>query len=106
MYSIYQSTYYTLYQSANERCFYIDFGQKIVRLSLCQLLSLRHKVRSIPIEYHFDSDFNKHGFEILLLCNKAHLFILNTLEILDLKQLVEQSFVTLGIANNKEVAKV
>ncbi len=25
---IFQSTYYTLYQAANERCFYVDFGQK------------------------------------------------------------------------------
>jgi hypothetical protein len=95
---IVQSTYYTLYQAADERCFYLDFGQKIVRMSLCQLLSLRHKVMSINIENHFDSDLNAHGFEVLMLCNKEHLFILNTLEVLDLKKLVSNSFVSLGLS--------
>jgi len=95
---IVQSTYYTLYQAADERCFYLDFGQKIVRMSLCQLLSLRHKVMSINIESHFDSDLNAHGFVVLMLCNKEHLFILNTLEVLDLKKLVSNSFVSLGLS--------
>ena len=95
---IVQSTYYTLYQAADERCFYLDFGQKIVRMSLCQLLSLRHKVMSINIESHFDSDLNAHGFEVLMLCNKEHLFILNTLEVLDLKKVVSNSFVSLGLS--------
>lgn len=95
---IFQSTYYTLYEAADERCFYIDFGQKIVRMSLCQLLALRHKVINIAIEDHFDSDLNAHGFEVLMLCNKEHLFVLNTLEILDLKKLVSYSFVSLGLS--------
>src|SRR6056297_3336847 len=100
---IFQSTYYTLYQAANERCFYIDFGQKMVRMSLCQLLALRHKVISIAIEDHFDSDLNAHGFEVLMLCNKEHLFVLNTLEILDLKNLIAESFVEIGLSAKKEL---
>ncbi|WP_437396461.1 hypothetical protein [Flagellimonas lutimaris] len=98
---IFQSAYYTLYQASNERCFYFDFGQKTVRMSLCQLLSLRHKVMSINIEAHFDSDLNAHGFEVLMLCNKEHLFILNTLEILDLKNLIDESFVAIGLSVNR-----
>ncbi|MFD2099843.1 hypothetical protein [Flagellimonas iocasae] len=100
------TSYYTLYQSVKERCFYVDFGQKMVRMSLCQLLALRYKVMSIPIESHFDGDLNKHGFEVLLLCNKEHLFVLNTYEILDLKQFVEQSFVALGLSVETEAAAV
>jgi len=99
---VHQSTYYTLYQSVKERCFYVDFGQKLVRMSLCQLLSLRHKVLSISIEDHFDGDLNKHGFEVLMLCNKEHLFVLNTLEILDLKHLVAQGFVAMGLSEERE----
>ncbi len=98
---IFQSTYYTLYQATNERCFYIDFGQKMARMSLCQLLALRHKVINIAIEDHFDSDLNAHGFEVLMLCNKEHLFVLNTLEILDLKNLIAQSFVEIGLSAPK-----
>lgn len=100
---IFQSTYYTLYQANKERCFYLDFGQKTVRMSLCQLLSLRHKVMSIAIEDHFDSELNTHGFEVLMLCNKEHLFILNTLELLDLKHLVENGFMAIGLSTKSEV---
>ncbi len=99
---IYQSKYYTLYQAANERRFYIDFGQKTIPMNLCQLIALRHKVMSISIEDHFDSDLNKHGFEVLLLCNKEHLFVLNTLEIIDLKALILHGFCALGIAATKQ----
>lgn len=100
---IYRSTYYTLYQSGEGRCFYIDFGQKLVKVSFCQLLAIRHKVLSIPIEDHFDGDLNKHGFELLQLCNKEHLFILNTLEVIDLKTLMEQGFSLLGLSVKQEV---
>jgi hypothetical protein len=89
-----------------ERCFYVDFGQKMVRMSLCQLLSLRYKVLSISIEDHFDGDLNRHGFEVLMLCNKEHLFVLNTFEVLDLKQLVNHSFVALGLSEERETVTV
>ncbi len=89
---LYISKFYTLYQADTERCFYLDLGQKTIRLSFCQFLALRHKVMSISIESHFDSNLNKHGFEMLMLCNKEHLFILNTLEVLDLKYLIDHSF--------------
>lgn len=94
-----RSKFYTLYQADKERCHYLDMGQKTVRLSFCQLLALRQKVTQIAIEDHFHSDLNKHGFEILTLCNNEHLFILNTLEVLDLKNLIHNSFVALGIAS-------
>ncbi|WP_222981931.1 hypothetical protein [Flagellimonas meishanensis] len=103
---VYSTKYYSLYQPSGERCFYVDFGQKTVRMSLCQLLSLRQRVLGIDIEHHFDSDLNRHGFEILLLCNKEHLFILNTLEILDLKELIQSGFVALGLASERIAAQV
>lgn len=101
MVEIHRSKYYTFYQAEHDRSFFLDFGQKTIRMSLCQLLALRHKILSISIEDHFDGDLNKHGFEILLLCNKEHLFILNTLEILDLKSLVDGSFVALGLSEKR-----
>lgn len=103
---IYQSKYYTLYLAEKERRFYIDFGQKAIPMNLCQLIALRHKVMSISIEDHFDSDLNKHGFEVLLLCNKEHLFVLNTLEILDLKNLVDHGFAAMGISATKALVAV
>jgi len=94
---VFCSKFYTLYQSDKEKCHYLDMDQKTIKLSFCQFLALRTKVQNISIEDHFDSDLNKHGFEVLVLCNKEHLFVLNTLELLDLKSLVEYSFVSLDV---------
>ena len=98
MKTVYSSKFYTLYQCDQERCYYLNMGQKTIRLTFCQFLALRQKVMSIRIEDHFDSNYNEHGLEILMLCNKEHLFILNTMEVLDLKYMVETSFVKLGVS--------
>lgn len=89
---LFQSYYFSSYQSDSDRCFYIDFGNKTVKLSLCQLLSIRKKVQDIDLESHFDEDLNYHGIEILTLCNREHLFVLDTLQIIDLKQLLKATF--------------
>ncbi len=99
METVYTSKYYSLSQSDSKRRFYIDFGHKTVQLSFCQLLALRQKINAIKITDHFDADLNKHGFEILMLCNKEHLFILNTFEVIDLKELVLNSFEILHQTN-------
>lgn len=97
METIHTSQYYSFFQSDKERCFYLDLGQKLVKLSFCQLLALRQKVWNIRIEDHFEDDGNVHGLEILVLCNKEHLFVLNTLEVLDLKELLVNVFSFLEI---------
>lgn len=97
-----KSKYYTLHQSDEERCYFIDFGNKSVKTSFCQLLALREKVKNINITNHFYSSENKHGLEILTLCNKEHLFILNTSEILDLTFLIKDSFIALGLSAASE----
>ena len=92
---VYKSKFYTLSHADNERCFYLDIGPRTLRLSFCQLLALRHKLFSIPIESHFYSDLNKHGFELIFLCNKEHLLLLDTLEILDMRELLQMGFALL-----------
>ena len=89
---LYQSQYFAAYQCDAKRCFFIDFGHKQVKLSLCQLLSLRQKVLKIDLESHFDEELNPHGIEIISLCNREHLFVMDTLQIVDLKQLLKASF--------------
>lgn len=100
------SEYYFFYQSDKERCFYIDLGQQTVRFSFCQLLSFRQLIWSIRIENHFDADLNPHGFEIISLCNTEHLFILNTLEILDIKKLINEAFTILYLTEDSAVPSI
>ena len=89
---LFKSHFFAAYQCDTKRCFFIDFGHKKVRMSLCQLLSLRQKVMNINLESHFDEDMNPNGIEIISLCNREHLFIMDTLQIIDLRQLLKASF--------------
>lgn len=89
---LYQSYYFSSYQCDHGRCFYIDFGHKQVKLSFCQLLALRQKVLAIDLSSHFDKDLNYNGIEILSLCNREHLFVFDTLQVIDLKQLLKATF--------------
>lgn len=89
---LYKSYYFASYQCDKSRSFYLDFGHKQVKLSFCQLLSIRQKVNSINLDSHFDKDMNYNGIEILTLCNREHLFILDTLQVIDLKQLIKATF--------------
>lgn len=89
---LYKSYYFASYQCDQGRCFYIDFGHKQVKLTFCQLLSLRHKILRVDLAAHFDKTQNNAGIEIISLCNREHLFIFDTLQILDLKELIKTSF--------------
>ncbi|MCM4159439.1 hypothetical protein FHG64_11215 [Antarcticibacterium flavum] len=93
---LHQSQFFTSYQSDRGRCFYFDFGHKVVKLSFCQLLALRQQVRKIDLDSHFDGT-NPHGMEILMLCNREHMFIFNTLETVDLKESVRGTFAMLEL---------
>lgn len=96
MRTLYKSRFFTSFQSDRGRCFYVDFGYKKVKMSFCQLLALRQKVLNIDIESHFENP-QHHGFEILMLCNKEHLFVFSTLEIISLRDLIKNTFTILEI---------
>lgn len=89
---LYKTYYFTSYQCDHSRSFCIDFGHKKVSLSFCQLLALRQKVQAIDISSHFDKDQNYSGIEIITLCNREHLFVFDTLQVMDLKQLLKATF--------------
>lgn len=96
MKELFQSRHYTSYQCDNGRCFHIDFQGKIVKFSFCQLLALRQQVRKINLNAHFSGE-NKNGIEILTLCNREHIFILDTSEVIDLQNLIHGTFVMLEL---------
>ncbi|MGS2762712.1 hypothetical protein [Sinomicrobium sp. M5D2P9] len=89
---LFKSRYYTAYQPEKGRCFFVDIQGKKIRMSFCQLLAFRQKILAMDLDAHFDSELNRHGIEILTLCNREHLFILDTLEVIDLKMFVQGIF--------------
>lgn len=93
---LYRSRYFTSYQSDRDRRFVFDFGHKNIQLSFCQLLALRQNVLKMDLDAHFSGE-NKHGQEILVLCNREHIFILDTHQVIDLKELMKGTFAMLEL---------
>lgn len=93
---LFQSANFTSYQCDKGRCFYIDFQGKTIKMRFCQLLALRQQVKKMNLTAHFSGE-NKHGIEILALCNREHIFVLSTSEVIDLLNLVHGTFVMLEL---------
>lgn len=93
---LHQSQFYISYQCDKKRCFFIAFPHKTIQLSCCQLLAFRQQVKEIDLEKHFNGE-NKHGMEALMLCNRKHFFLLNTLESIDLKEFIKGTFAMLEL---------
>lgn len=96
MKSLFATHFYESYQCDKSRSFYVDFNHKMVKFSFCQLLALRQQVNKFDPETHFNGQ-NKHGLEILILCNRNHIFILDTIQLLDLQQLIKGTFYSLEL---------
>ncbi|WP_372916811.1 hypothetical protein [Salegentibacter sp.] len=96
MNTLYKAQKFTSFQCDNSRVFYIEFEHKTVKLSFCQLLAFREQVKNIDLDAHF-SGKNKHGIEILVLCNRSHILIFGTLECIALKELMQGTFAMLEL---------
>ena len=88
---LYESGYFQCYQCDSRRCFFLVFEGKTIQLSFCQLLAFRTKVSRLDLSSHFSGE-NTFGTEILSLCNREHILILDTHQLIDLKQLVMVTF--------------
>lgn len=93
---LHQHHNFTSYQCDRSRAFYIDFGHKTIQLSFCQFLAFREQVKRIDLESHFNGK-NRHGLEILVLCNRAHIMIFDTRECIALKELLRGSLAMLEL---------
>lgn len=93
---LFQSRYFSSYQSDRDRRFIFDFGHKSIQLSFCQLLAFRQHVLRIDLDAHFTGE-NKHGLEILVLCNKEHILVFDTHQVIDLKDFMKGTFAMLEL---------
>ncbi|MGW1454045.1 hypothetical protein ACWBC2_03545 [Salegentibacter agarivorans] len=93
---LHQSQFFTSYQCDKQRCFFIEFPHKTIQLGFCQFLAFRQQVKEIDLDSHFNGQ-NPHGLEMLMLCNRQHFFVLNTLECIDLKEFITGSFAMLEL---------
>ncbi|MGY5851567.1 hypothetical protein [Salegentibacter sp. F14] len=96
MNTLYKAHNFTSFQCDRSRAFHIDFGDKLVKLSFCQLLALREQVKNIDLDAHFNGK-NAHGIEIFVLCNRSHILIFDTFQCIALKDLLKGTFAMLEL---------
>ena len=100
------TSYYTLREASQERCYYLDSKEKRIRLTFCQLLALRERLNKISVEELFNTDKNQHDLTIVTLCGHQYFFLLSTLEVIDLKKVIRNAFVVMGLSHSPVVQVV
>ncbi|OKS85369.1 hypothetical protein [Mucilaginibacter polytrichastri] len=87
----------TIFQSDSENCWYIDFAGKLNRFDYRCLQKLRKAVYHIDIEGLLMNTNRSADMEIVFICACDHTYILTTLEIIALKELLQGTFTMLEL---------
>jgi len=87
----------SVYQSDCENCWYIDFAGKVARFDYRCLLLLKKAVYNINIEALLLKNAKSADIEIVFICASDHCFVLTTLEIIAMKELLEGTFTMLEL---------
>lgn len=86
-----------LYQSDSEKCWYIDFAGKLARFDYRNLLKLKKAVYQIDIEAKLLASDNSADVEIIFICACDHSYVITLLELIQLKELLQGTFVMLKL---------
>lgn len=86
-----------IYQSDSECCWYIDFAGKLARFDYRNLLKLKKAVYQIDIEELLLNSTKAPDLEIIFICACDHCYVLSLLQIIELKELLQGTFVMLEL---------
>ena len=86
-----------IYQSDSENCWYIDFAGKLARFDYRNLLKLKKAVYQIDIEGKLLKSDNSADVEIIFICACDDCYVLTLLQLIQLKALLEGTFVMLKL---------
>ncbi|WP_231489845.1 hypothetical protein [Pedobacter sp. Leaf170] len=89
--NVFSNNYGSVYQSDKLNCFYIDFGGKFARYNCLSLQKLKKVVEDIDIESLL-LNTKKADFELVTYNGCDHIYLLNALEIIALKDLLQGTF--------------
>jgi hypothetical protein len=84
-------------QCDKENCWYIDFAGKVSRFDYRCLLLLKKAVYNIDIETLLLKNAKSADIEIVFICASDHFYVLSTLEIIALKELLQGTFTMLEL---------
>jgi len=86
-----------IYQSDSESCWYIDFAGKLARFDYRNLLKLKKAVYQMDIEELLLNSTKAPDLEIIFICACDHCYVLSLLQIIELKELLQGTFVMLEL---------
>jgi len=86
-----------VYQCDAERCWYVDFAGKVARFDHRNFLKLRKAVYAIDIEEKLLNTTTDPDVEIIFICACDHCYVLSLAQIINLKELLEGTFVMLEL---------
>jgi hypothetical protein len=86
-----------VYQCDAERCWHIDFAGKVARFDHRNFLKLRKAVYAINIEQKLLNTTTDPDVEIIFICACDHCYVLSLAQIINLKELLEGTFVMLEL---------
>ena len=94
---VFQTAAGSIYQCDKERCWYVDFAGKLARFDYRSLLLLKKSVYNIDIETVLLESNRSADIEIVFICACDHCYVLSTLEIIALKELLQGTFAMLEL---------
>jgi hypothetical protein len=84
-------------QCDQQNCWYIDFAGKVSRFDYRCLLLLKKAVYNIDVEALLLKNTKSADIEIVFICASDHFFVLNALEIIAMKELLQGAFTMLEL---------
>lgn len=88
-----------VYQCDAENCWYINFAGKVAKFDYRCLQKLKKAVYHIDIEAKLLDSSKDPDVEIIFICACDHTYILTLLQIIELKELLQGTFVMLQLNN-------
>lgn len=91
--NVFSTTKGAIYQCDEERCWYVDFAGKVAKFDYRCLLKLKKAVFHVDIEDRLLNSTLAPDVEIIFICACDHCYVLNLLQIIALKEILEGTFV-------------
>ncbi|WP_129713961.1 hypothetical protein [Pedobacter sp. SYP-B3415] len=90
--NVFADAHGAVYQSDKLNCLYLDFGGKFARFSFNSLLKFKQAVERIDVEDMLLSS-HRSDYEVVTFNGCEHIYLLNAVEIVSLKSLLQGTFV-------------
>jgi hypothetical protein len=94
---VFSTKHGSVHQSDSENCWYINFAGKEAKFDYRCLLKLKKIIYNLNIEDILLNSSKSSDLEIVFICACDHCYILDVMEIIAFKELLEGTFVMLSL---------